>query len=85
MYRASAGAAVVHTSVPSGAVLEVLGKVGISGNGCPGWKGSDELSRDIAIAMGDPRDLDVTFSGQFISKKWVAESTGKNLSQYAQR
>src|SRR5215472_14832341 len=54
MYRVTAGAAAGHAPVPSGAVMEFLGKLGISGNGCPGWRGSDELSRDIAIAMGKP-------------------------------
>jgi hypothetical protein len=54
MYRTTAGVAAGHTSVLRGAVVEFLGKVGISGNGWPGWKGSDELSRDIVIAMGDP-------------------------------
>jgi hypothetical protein len=64
MYRATAGAAAGHAPVLSGAVVEFLGKLGISGNGCPGWKGSDELSRDIAIAMEDPCYAPpVTFNG----------------------
>src|SRR5215469_922847 len=51
MYKATAGAAEGHASVPRGAAMELLGKLGISC--CPGWDGSDGVSRDIAIAMGD--------------------------------